>query len=242
MVLARDRDRELVALAAEVAEMGGLAERLVMDSVSALTRIDATRARAVIEADLKLDAMQRSVENRVVDLIAAHRPADKPLRELVSAMRIAADLERVGDLAKNNGKRVLAIEGRAYPPRVAVGVEHMSDIALEQLKTVLDAYTSQDLRAALDVRSRDDEVDAIYTSIFRELLTYMMEDPRNITFCTHLLFCAKNIERIGDHATNIAENIHYLVTGEQPVEARTKADVTSYLNADWCETDGTWRR
>ena len=233
--LTRDRDRELVGLAAEVAEMGGLAEHLVMDSVIALTRIDAARARSVIEADQRLDAMQRTVENRVVELIAAHRPADKPLRELVAAMRIASDLERVGDLAKNNAKRVMAIEGRAYPPRVALGVEHMSDIALEQLKAVLDAFTSQDLSAALDVRSRDDEIDAIYTSIFRELLTYMMEDPRNITFCTHLLFCAKNIERIGDHATNIAENIHYLVTGEQPVEARPKVDTSSYLSADWAD-------
>ena len=119
------------------------------------------------------------------------------------------------------------------PQRVARGVEHMSDIALEQLKAVLDAFTSQDLSAALDVRSRDDEVDAIYTSIFRELLTYMMENPRNITYCTHLLFCAKNIERIGDHATNIAESIHYVVTGEQPLEARAKSDNTAYLSTDF---------
>lgn len=224
----RDRQRELQLLAGEIAEMGGLAERLVMDSVTALTRIDSTRARAVIADDERLDAMQRKVENHAVDLIAAHRPTDKPLRELVAALRISSDLERVGDLAKNNAKRVLAIEGRAHPPRVSLGVEHMADIALEQLKSVLDAFTSQDLSAALDVRNRDDEVDAIYTSIFRELLTYMMEDPRNITFCTHLLFCAKNIERIGDHATNIAENIHYLVTGEQPAESRPKADMSVY--------------
>ena len=235
MVLTRDRDRALVSLAAEVAEMGGLAEQLVMDSVTALTRIDTQRARNVIEADQRLDAMQRSVENHAVELIAQHRPTDKPLRELVAALRISSDLERVADLAKNNAKRVMAIQGRAYPPRVALGVEHMSDIALEQLKAVLDAFTAQDLSAALDVRGRDDEIDAIYTSIFRELLTYMMEDPRNITFCTHLLFCAKNIERIGDHATNIAENIHYLVTGEQPVEARAKGDSSAYLSADWAE-------
>jgi len=228
-----DRQRELRLLAGEIAEMGGLAERLVMDSVMALTRIDPQRARAVIATDQRLDAMQRHVEMRAVDLIAAHRPSEKPLRELVAGLRISSDLERVGDLAKNNAKRVLAIEGSAHPPRVALGVEHMSDIALEQLKAVLDAFTSQDLSAALEVRNRDDEVDAIYTSIFRELLTYMMENPRNITFCTHLLFCAKNIERIGDHATNIAESIHYLVTGEQPVETRAKADSSSYLPADF---------
>jgi len=227
----RDRQRELQLLAGEIAEMGGLAERLVMESVTAITRIDSTRARAVIAEDDRLDAMQRKVENHAVDLIAAHRPTDKPLRELVAALRISSDLERVGDLAKNNAKRVLAIEGRTHPPRVSLGVEHMADIALEQLKSVLDAFTSQDLSAALDVRKRDDEVDAIYTSIFRELLTYMMEDPRNITFCTHLLFCAKNIERIGDHATNIAENIHYLVTGEQPAETRPKADTSVYTPA-----------
>ncbi|WP_420394371.1 phosphate signaling complex protein PhoU [Acuticoccus sp.] len=235
----RERERELQALAGEIAEMGGLAERLVMDSVTALTRIDPGRARSVIEADARIDAMQRSVEHHAVGLIAAHRPNDKPLREMVAALRIASDLERVGDLAKNNAKRVLAIEGRAYPPRVAIGLEHMSDIALEQLKSVLDAFTSQDLSAASDVRNRDDEIDAIYTSIFRELLTYMMEDPRNITFCTHLLFCAKNIERIGDHATNIAENIHYLVTGEQPREERAKADSSAYLSAAFSdETPG----
>lgn len=206
-----------------------------MESVVSLTRLDADRARAIIGEDRRIDDMQRRVEAQVVDLIAQHRPTGKPLRELVSALRISADLERVGDLAKNNAKRVLAIEGRPYPPRFAFGVEHMSDIALEQLKAVLDAFTSQDLSAALDVRSRDDEVDAIYTSIFRELLTYMMEDPRNITFCTHLLFCAKNIERIGDHATNIAEIIHYLVTGEQPTEARAKGDTSPYLPAGFAE-------
>lgn len=227
----RDAQRELQVLTGEIAAMGGLTEHLVMESVYALTRLDSDRARAVIGADRQVDTMQREVEARAVDLIAAHRPSGKPLRELVSALRISSDLERVGDLAKNNAKRVLAIEGRPYPPRFAFGVEHMSDIALEQLKSVLDAFTSQDLDSAVKVRNRDDEVDAIYNSIFRELLTYMMEDPRNITFCTHLLFCAKNIERIGDHATNIAEIIHYLVTGEQPAEGRAKGDTTSYLPA-----------
>jgi phosphate transport system protein len=234
----REKRRDLQLLAGEIAEMGGLAERLVMESVTALSRIDAARARRVIADDARLDQMQRRIEDHAIALIAAHRPTDKPLRELVAALRISSDLERVGDLAKNNAKRVLAIEGRAQPQRVALGVEHMSEIALEQLKAVLDAFTTQDLPAALDVRNRDDEVDAIYTSIFRELLTYMAEDPRNITFCTHLLFCAKNIERIGDHATNIAENIHYLVTGEQLTEARAKADHSAYLPADFSDGFG----
>ena len=226
-----DLAKERQHLAGEIAEMGGFAERLVMESVVALTRIDPQRAREVIDGDRKLDAMQRKVENRTVELIATQRPVGKPLRELVAGLRISADLERVGDLAKNNAKRVLAIEDEPYSHRVALGVENMSDVALEQLKSVLDAFTSQNLSAAIDVRNRDDEVDAIYTSIFRELLTYMMENPRNITFCTHLLFCAKNIERIGDHATNIAESIHYMVTGEQPAEDRHKADRSVYLRA-----------
>lgn len=232
-IAVRDKFIEMQQLAGEIAEMGGLAEQLVMESVTALTRLDTQLARRVIAADRKLDAMQRSVENHTVEMIAAHRPEGKALRELIAGLRISADLERVGDLAKNNAKRLLAIENSAHPPRVALGIEHMSEIALEQLKTVLDAFTSQDVPAALDVRLRDDEVDAIHTSIFRELLTYMMENPRNITFCTHLLFCAKNIERIGDHATNIAEAIHYVVTGEQPAEARAKSDASSYLSADF---------
>lgn len=230
-----DSQLELRLLAGEIAEMGGLAERLVMESVTALTRIDPPRARTVIVDDQRVDAMQRHIENHVVSMIATHRPTGKPLRELVAGLRISSDLERVGDLAKNNAKRALAIEGSNLPQRVARGVEHMSEIALEQLKAVLDAFTSQDLAAALDVRSRDDEVDAIYTSIFRELLTYMMENPRNITYCTHLLFCAKNIERIGDHATNIAESIHYVVTGEQPAEARTKSDDTAYISTNFSD-------
>lgn len=234
----RDSRYDLRLLAGEIAEMGGLAESLVMDSVASLTRFDPQRARAVIADDQRVDAMQRAIENHVVALIAQHQPSGQALREMVAGLRVSADLERVGDLAKNNAKRVLAIEGTSIPQSLARGVEHMSDIALEQLKAVLDAFIRQDISVALDVRSRDDEVDAIYTSIFRELLTYMMENPRNITFCTHLLFCAKNIERIGDHATNIAESIHYVVTGEQPAEARAKSDTTAYLPSDFAGRRG----
>ncbi|MEM8552915.1 MAG: phosphate signaling complex protein PhoU [Pseudomonadota bacterium] len=229
----RDQGLELRRLAGEIAEMGGLAERMFMDSVNALVKVDPGLAAAVVEGDRRIDAMQRQVENHAIELIASHRPSGKPLRELVAALRISSDLERVGDLAKNNGKRVLAIDGADQPSGVALGLEHMSEIALEQLKSVLDAFTSQDLTAALDVRSRDNEVDAIYTSIFRELLASMAERPRDITSCAHLLFCAKNIERIGDHATNIAESIHYVITGEQPAEARIKADNSAYLPASY---------
>ncbi|MEM7694922.1 MAG: phosphate signaling complex protein PhoU [Pseudomonadota bacterium] len=233
MIAASDAEAfERRLLAGKIAEMGGFAEHLVMESVTALTRLDAQKARTVIAEDRRVDAMQRQVENTAVAMIASQRPDGKPLRELVAALRIAADLERVGDLAKNNAKRVMAIEGSEHPPRVALGVEHMADIALVQLKTVLDAFTRQDVSAAIDVRNRDAEIDQIYTSIFRELLAYMTESASNIQFCTHLLFCAKNIERIGDHATNIAEAIAYVVTGEQPMESRLRADASPYIARD----------
>ena len=148
------------------------------------------------------------------------------LREIIGAIRISADLERVGDLGKNVAKRVVAvIEGR-QPPSLFRGLEALADLALTQLKEVLDVYASRSVEKIGFVRDRDDQIDAMYTSLFRELLTYMMEDPRNITPCTHLLFCAKNIERIGDHATNIAETIYYIVTGDQMPAERPKGDKT----------------
>jgi phosphate transport system protein len=156
------------------------------------------------------------------------------LRETISAIRVSGDVERIGDLAKNIAKRVLAIASQFQPQKIVLGVQHMSDLVLGQLKDVLDAYTQQDATMALDVWRRDGAIDALYTSLFRELLTYMMEDPRNISFCTHLLFCAKNIERIGDHTTNIAETIHYLVVGETITAERPKNDQSSFatLEAD----------
>jgi phosphate transport system protein len=157
----------------------------------------------------------------------------RDLREIMAAIHIANDLERVGDMAKNTAKRVIAIEGNFGSQRLVAGVEHMAELSLDQLKNVLDAFASRDLEAALAVWARDNEIDAMYTSLFRELLTYMMEDPRNITFCTHLLFCAKNIERIGDHATNIAETLHYLITGTPLTEERPKQDNTSMTSVEY---------
>ena len=140
-------------------------------------------------------------------------------------------MERVGDLGKSNSKRVVAIQATGVPRKLARGLEHLSDLALAQLKEVLDVYTTRSAEKAKSIRDRDEEIDAIYTSLFRELLTYMMEDPRNITSCTHLLFCAKNIERIGDHATNIAETIYYIATGAQPEGERPKDDTSNTLGA-----------
>jgi phosphate transport system protein len=152
------------------------------------------------------------------------------LREIVGALRVCNDLERIGDLAKNIGKRVAVLDGDFAPQKLIRGVEHMAALVLGQLKQVLDAYTGHDVATALVVWKSDEEIDAMCTSLFRELLTYMMEDPRNITFCIHLMFCAKNIERMGDHATNIAETVHYMVEGRPITDQRPKGDTTSFAS------------
>lgn len=220
-------DAELKEIGRKVVEMGGQAERLVIDSVNALMRRDTSLAQRVILLDTNVDNIQREIEEKAIVVIAKRQPVAIDLRELVAAIRIASDLERIGDLAKNVGKRVLAIEGEYHPQKLVRGVEHMSDLVLEQLKEVLDAYAGKDQARALTVWRRDSGIDTMYTSLFRELLTYMMEDPRNISVCTHLLFCAKNIERIGDHATNIAETVYYMVSGQVLSDERPKADSSS---------------
>lgn len=220
-------DEDLNALAGRIAEMGGLAEKAFADAVTALVRQDDELARATIKADERLDALHLEVESKLIELIALRQPMGQDLRAITAASRIANDLERVGDLAKNVAKRAIAIDSGMQSKKLAIGVEHMTELALDQLKRVLDAYTKRDAEAARKVQEADAEVDAIYTSLFRELLTYMMEDPRVITGCVHLLFCAKNIERIGDHATNIAENVFYMVTGDRLPEDREKVDDTA---------------
>jgi phosphate transport system protein len=220
-------DADLQELRRAIAEMGGIAEKMLDDAIAALARRDPELAQKVIRLDDRLDALQREIEEQGILTIARRQPMAVDLREIVSAIRIAGDLERIGDLAKNVAKRVLVIASHIQMPRAVVGLQHMAEMVEEQLKNVLDAYTQNDLEAALDVWKRDDGIDALYTSLFRELLTYMMEDPRNITSCTHLLFCAKNIERIGDHTTNVAETIHYWVTGRQLTAERPKGDNTN---------------
>ena len=225
--IVRSYDADLENLRRSLAEMGGMSERMLGDSTVALVRRDTALAQKVITADQRLDNLQRDVEEKAVLTIARRQPLAQDLRELISAIRIAADIERVGDLAKNIAKRAVAVSGQFQPPqRAVVGLEHMSRLVQAQLKDVLDAYAASNEQKAIEVWRRDDEIDALYTSLFRELLTYMMEDPRNISFCTHLLFCAKNVERIGDHTTNIAETIHYLVTGESLDINRPKIDTT----------------
>lgn len=220
-------DEELRALAGRVAEMGGLAEALVNDAVTALLSQDLEKAHKTILQDARLDELQQEIEAKFIRIVALRQPMGQDLREIMAAGRIANDLERVGDLAKNIAKRVIAIEGEYHPQKLVRGVEHISELVLEQLKEVLDAYAGRNQAKALEVWGRDGAIDTIYTSLFRELLTYMMEDPRNISVCTHLLFCAKNIERMGDHATNVAEIVYYMVTGEVLPESRPKADASS---------------
>ncbi|GJE53723.1 MULTISPECIES: phosphate signaling complex protein PhoU [Methylobacterium] len=225
-------DQDLEDLRRQIAEMGGVAEKMVTDATVALVRRDTALAQAVIAADKRLDILQREIEERSVLLIARRQPLAIDLRETISGIRVSGDLERIGDLAKNIAKRVVAIADQPQPQKIVLGVEHMSDLVQEQLKDVLDAYSSRNLDAAHDVWERDGAIDALYNSLFRELLTYMMEDPRNISFCTHLLFCAKNVERIGDHTTNIAETIHYLVTGETLAGERPKNDASNYATVE----------
>ncbi len=225
-VKAFDNDlQELIRLAAE---MGGLVERMIVDSVDALVRRDVALGQRVVANDLEVDNLQRVVEERAVLIIARRQPMAVDLREIIGAMRVANDLERMGDLAKNMGKRVAALDSDFHPLKLIRGLEHMTDLVQSQVKTVLDAYASHDLPAAMAVWKGDEEVDAICTSLFRELLTYMMEDPRNISFCIHLMFCAKNIERIGDHATNIAETVFYVIEGQQMLDQRPKGDTTAF--------------
>jgi phosphate transport system protein len=223
-------DHDLQDLARMIAEMGGLAEKQVADAVDALARRDTALAQRVTAHDANIDNLQREIEEKAVLTIARRQPMASDLRQVVGTMRIASDVERIGDLAKNIAKRVLALNGEFPPPKLIRGVEHMSDMLLAQLKQVLNAYARRDIAEAMAVWRADEEIDAVCTSVFRELLTYMMEDPRNISFCIHLLFCAKNIERMGDHATNIAETVHYIMQGKPVTDQRPKGDTTGFAS------------
>ena len=224
-------DVDLQELNRMIAEMGGLAEKLVSDSVDALVRRDTDAAQRVVAMDPNIDALQREIEEKAVLTIARRQPMAVDLRDIVGALRVSNDLERIGDLAKNIAKRVMALDGEMHPVKLIRGVEHMGDLVLSQLKEVLDSYSGHDLEKALEVWNGDEQVDAMCTSVFRELLTYMMEDPRNITFCIHLMFCAKNIERMGDHATNIAETVYYMIEGRAILDQRPKGDTTAFAAA-----------
>jgi len=223
--IVKSYEDELNALTADCARMGGLTEAQVADALEAVVRRDQALAEAVVGRDERLDLLEADIERKAIRLIALRQPMANDLRKTVAAMKIASNLERCGDLAKNIAKRTMILNEVEPISPLTRSIERMGRLVMGRLKDVLDAYTGSDLDRALAVWSRDDEVDEHYNSLFRELLTYMMGDPRTITACAHLLFVAKNLERIGDHATNIAEIIHYEITGEEKIAAeRPKTD------------------
>ena len=217
---------QLESLANTVAQMGGLAEAQFANSIEAIAKRDGKLAEAAIGSDERVDRIQQTIEEQALKLLALRQPMAVDLRATLAAIKIANELERIGDLAKNIGKRALVLN-REPPIRLTQSLARMGRQSLAQLKMVLDAYSDRDAEAARNVWRHDEEIDELYNSLFRELLTYMMEDPRTIGLCTHLLFIAKNIERAGDHATNIAETVYHMVTGSFMRIDRPKADITS---------------
>ena len=225
--IVKSYESELSVLDRKVGQMGGLAEQMLSEAFAALEQRNPERAKAVVAKDSAIDQLQRELEEQVIIMIARRQPLANDLRQIMAVLKVAGDLERIGDLAKNIGKRAEAISGENHPKPLLTGLRHMVDLTAKSLKDVLDAFSHRDADKALSVWRGDEEIDALYNSLFRELLTYMMEDPRNIGLCTHLLFGAKNIERIGDHTTNIAETVHYLARGVAITDERPKGDKTS---------------
>jgi phosphate transport system protein len=225
--IVRSYDEELRRLRDMVARMGGLAERQVAEATRALVRRDTDLATEVVGRDVQIDALEREVEAFCVRLLALRQPLAADLRVIIAAMKASNDLERIGDYASNAAKRAVVLSSLPAIGSLA-GFERMAQLVQENLKAAMDAFVNNDAEAARRVWEADEPVDAIYNGIFRELLTFMMEDPRNITAATHMLFIAKNLERIGDHTTNIAERIYYAVLGDNITEERPKADQSAY--------------
>jgi phosphate transport system protein len=217
---------QLEALASSVAQMGGLAEAQLADAIDAIAKRDTALAERVVGADRKVDELQQQIEEQALQLLALRQPMAVDLRETLAAIKIAGELERIGDLAKNIAKRAMVLN-REQPIRLAQSLARMGGQTLGQLKLVLDAYSDRDADSAELVWKQDGEIDEMYNSLFRELLTYMMEDPRTIGLCTHFLFIAKNIERAGDHCTNVAEVVYHMVTGSHLAIERPKGDTTA---------------
>jgi len=223
-------DSDLIKLTQMVARMGGIAQKQINDAIDALARRDVALARQVIATDATVDDLQRQIEEKAVETIALRQPMAVDLRALVAMLRIASDLERIGDLAKNIGKRVIVMSSEHSQRTLMRGLRHMTTLVVSQLNVVLDSFVDRNPLGALRVWQGDKNVDALYVSLFRELLTSTMEDPGSISVCIHHLFCAKNIERIGDHATNIAEAVHYMVKGYAIAGERPKGDAYGYLS------------
>jgi phosphate transport system protein len=225
--LVKSYDLELKRLGNLITEMGGIVESQVANAAAAILHRDADTASLVVETDPKVDELEREVEQFVIRLLALRQPVASDLRNIVSALKITGDLERIGDYAANVAKRSMVLNQFSLPLSLS-GLGHMAQLVQANLKLIIDAVSENDAAKAIQVWRSDQVIDDLYNTVFRELITYMMEDPRNITPCTHLLFIAKNLERIGDHATNIAETVHYAVTGETLTEARPKGDTSAY--------------
>jgi phosphate transport system protein len=220
-------DEELDNVDRLIRDMSDLAGSMLQAATRSLLESDSAMAQRVVSEDAIMDARQRELDECAITLIAKRQPMAQDLRAVVGGIRMGADLERIGDLAKNIAKRVGAVGQAPTPRSLAHSIDAMSNLVLAQVKGVIDRYVERDAEGLEELRANDEKVDIQYTAVFRELLTYMMEDPRNITACTHLLFCAKNLERIGDHVTNIAEDAYYVVTGKQLPAHRPKQDETT---------------
>ncbi|WP_337189194.1 phosphate signaling complex protein PhoU [Phenylobacterium sp.] len=223
--MTRSYQAELRQLVAEVIRMGGLAEAQVVDAVDAVVRRDVPLAQALIVRDLRLDTLQSEVERRALALIATHQPGEADLRRAISTLKLAMNLERCGDLARNIAKRSLVLSAGEPLLPLTGAIERMGRLVSARLRAVLDAYAVGDVEPALDVWRRDGEVDEHYESLFRELLAYMATRSDSVAAGAHLLFVAKNLERIGDHATNIAEILHFQMTGEELTGERPKVSL-----------------
>ncbi len=229
--IVREFDEELKKLDNLIAELGGLAERQLAGAVDALVRRDAERAQEIAAADQRLDDLEREIDELGIDILIRRQPMANDFRVVIAALKTSSILERIGDYAKNIAKRTIALSQMPAIGSVR-SVQRMAESAQSQIKVALDAYLTRDAELAQDVRIRDQEIDSMHTSLFRELLTYMMEDHRTITAGTHLLFVAKNLERIGDHATTIAENLLFLIHGAVPDDPRPKNDAAHYTIVD----------
>jgi phosphate transport system protein len=220
-------ENELKHLRVLLIEMGGNVENQLAEASAAIIKRDTEAAARAVEEDPRVDALARQIEEHVIRMLALRQPMGDDLRLIVAALRMMVDLERIGDYAANVAKRGIVLSQFSLPFSLA-GLSNMARLVQQEVKTTIDAIGERDPEKAVLVWRSDREVDDLYTSLFRELVTYMMEDPRNITPCTHLLFVAKNLERIGDHATNVAETLYYAFTGETLTEARPKGDSSAY--------------
>jgi phosphate transport system protein len=225
--IVKSYENDLKSLRVRLTEMGGLVEQQLVNATEAVVERNTEAGTAAVTADPAVDQLERDMEMFVIRLLALRQPMAGDLRRIVASLKIAGDLERMGDYAANVAKRSVVLQQFTLPFNLS-GLKHMSELVQENLKQIVDAIGDSDTDKALQVWRSDERIDDIYNALFRELITYMMEDPRNITPCTHLLFIAKNLERIGDHATNIAETLYYAVTGEPLASARPKGDTSSY--------------